>query len=136
MTNDANLDHQADESQTRFSDEAVVMRGGLSAPDTLAKTALAHFDTYGEFAISCRSKMGMSADELAAVDPPLVQYPWIRETTAGELRSAGYDVVPDEPPPAHALIMLPRIPTDDDYVRIEATLSEQRPNPLLKTEGK
>jgi hypothetical protein len=36
----------------------------------------------------------------------------------GKIRAAGFDVVRDEPPGGHALIMLPRLPTDDDYVTI------------------
>jgi hypothetical protein len=116
-------------------DEAVVIRGGISTPQTLHKTALAHRDGHADFAISCRSLPQMSADDLARVDPPLVRYPRLRETTVGVLRSAGYDVVRDEPPPAHALIMLPPLPADEDYLVISASFSEPRENPLYEKES-
>jgi hypothetical protein len=113
-------------------DEAAVIRGGISTPETLHKTALAHRDGHPDFAISCRSLPGMSADDLARVDPPLVNYPRLRETTVGVLRKAGYDVVRDEPPPSHALITLPTLPADDDYVAISAAFSEPRENPVYE----
>ena len=113
--------------------EAVVMRGGLSTPDTPLKTALRHFDLHGEFAISCRSKPRMTADELAAIDPP-IPAPRMRETTVGVIRGSGYDVVSDEPPPTHALIKLPLVPADDDYVTISALFSDERPNPVFRKE--
>lgn len=111
------------------------MRGGLSTPETLWKTALRHFDTESVFAISCRSKPDMTADELASVEPPTLGL-WLRETTVGTLRGAGYNVVPDEPPPAHALVMLPAVPADDDYLRVSAIFGDQRPNPTFKKEPK
>jgi hypothetical protein len=112
-------------------DEAVVVRGGLSTPDTLHKSALAHYDEEGMFAISVRSRPDTAAEDLARVDPPLL-YPKMRATTVGMLRGVGYDVVPDEPPPAHALIMLPRVPADDDYVTVSAIFGEPTSNPAYQ----
>jgi hypothetical protein len=113
-------------------DEAVVIRGGISTPETLHKTALAHRDDHPDFAISCRSLPQMSADDLTRVEPPLVNYPRLRETTVGVLRKAGYDVIRDEPPPAHALIMLPPLPADEDYLVISAAFSQPRENPVYE----
>ena len=56
MSSHGNLETKRDEEEGRLPDEAIVMRGGLSTPDTLQKTALRHFDIHGEFAISVRSK--------------------------------------------------------------------------------
>ena len=50
-----------DDAGDRLPDEAVVVRGGLSTPDTLHMTALAHHDRFGAFAISVRSLTGMTA---------------------------------------------------------------------------
>jgi hypothetical protein len=47
----------------------------------------------------------------------------------GEIRAEGYDVVLDEPPPGHALIMLPRTPAEEDYVTISRLFQPPRPNP-------
>src|SRR3954453_14452603 len=118
MTNGDPIEPERDaETEISLPEEAVVVRGGLSAAETLAMTAFAHYDVHGDFAISVRSKPGMTADEMAHVEPALPQ-PRLRETTVGDLRAAGYDVVRDEPPPTHALIMLDPFPADDVYVRI------------------
>jgi len=121
-----------EEAGSRLPDEAVVMRGGRSRPDTLSKTALAHYDECGDFAISVRSRPGATADDLARVDPPMITYARLRETTVGALRAAGYNVIPDEPPPAHALIMLPRLPTDEDYEAVSTAFGEPRANPVYQ----
>jgi hypothetical protein len=115
-------------------DEAVVMRFGVSTPETLHKTALAHHDKAGDFAISARSLPGATADALARVEPRM-GHAKLRETTVGALRAAGYDVIRDEPPPAHALIMLPRLPADDDYVVVSTTFGPARDNPAIPEEG-
>lgn len=108
------------------------MRGGLSAPLTLAKNVLEHHDdpsnTRGDFAISACSLPDTSADDLARTCR--VPHPRIRETTVGRLRAAGYDVVRDEPPEGHALIMLPRLPTDRDYVSISELFGPPRLSPV------
>ena len=116
-----------------LGDEAVVVRGGLSTAETLFRTAIAHYDAEGEYAISVRSAPGMSADELAKADPPL-RHAQIRETTAGAVRQAGFEIVRDEPPPMHALIKLGSVGADDDYLRITAIFNAPRPNPALTTE--
>lgn len=85
----------------------------------------------GVFALSVRSRPPMSAEELARVDPPML-HPRMRATTVGVLRRAGYDVIPDEPPPAHALIMLPGVPADDDYVTVSAIFGEPTSNPAYQ----
>jgi hypothetical protein len=53
----------------------------------------------------------------------------------GKIREAGYDVVQDEPPEGHALIMLPKVPTDLDYQRISDIFGPPRPNPALEDDG-
>jgi hypothetical protein len=134
MTSDAEPGRSTqseDGAETTLPDEAVVVRGGLSTPETLHKSALAHFDEKGVFALSVRSRPPMSAEELARVDPPML-HPRMRATTVGVLRRAGYDVIPDEPPPAHALIMLPGVPADDDYVTVSAIFGEPTSNPAYQ----
>jgi hypothetical protein len=133
MTNDEANAPESDEERARLPDEAAVTRGGLSTAETLEATAVAHNDLYDVYAISVRAAMGMTADELALAPPPLPQ-PKIREATVGAIRKAGYDVVPDEPPPNHALIMLPALPADDDYLRITSILGPARPNPAFRKE--
>lgn len=76
----------------------------------------------------------MTADDLAVVEPPLA-YTKIRETTVGALRAAGYDVIPDEPPPTHALIVLRRVPADEDYRVVSEVFGEPRENPAVRKES-
>jgi hypothetical protein len=121
---------QHDEEIARLPDEAVVVRFGVAAPDTLRKSALAQHDETSDFGLSVVSLPGKSADELARLAG--LRHPKIRETTVATIRRAGYEVVPDEPPEGHALIMLPRLPTDDDYQRVSDVFSPPRPNPVLE----
>jgi hypothetical protein len=111
-------------------DDAVVIRGGISAPDSLRKTALAHHDEEGDFAISVASLAGVDGDALAGL--ARFSHPRIRETTVGRVRAEGYDVVPDPPPDWHALIMLPHLPADDDWTRISNSFDPPRDNPSLE----
>jgi hypothetical protein len=110
MNPDEDRDSGRTDEQTRLPDEAVVMRFGVSSPDTLRKSALEHHDERGDFAISAFSLAEACAEDLARLGA--LPHRRIRETTVGRLRDAGYDVVPDPPPQGHALIMLPRLPTD------------------------
>lgn len=124
----------SDQEQRGLPDEAVVIRFGLSAPDTLRKTALAHYDKRGDLAISVVCRAGKTADELAARGT--LPHPRIRQTTVGRIRSAGYNVIADEPPEDHALIMLPRLPTDDDWITISNLFDPPRENPASDRGGK
>ena len=114
-------------------DAAVVIRFGLSAPDTLRKTALAHHDERGDFAISAVSLPDADAEALAHLGALL--HPRIRETTVGRIRAAGYDVVPDPPPEGHALIMLPQLPTDTDWTTISDVFDPPQANPATLIQG-
>jgi hypothetical protein len=118
---------------SRLPDGAVVVRGGESSPRTLHKNALDHYDKRGEFAISVASLPDMSADDLSVVAE--IPHPKIRETTVGAIRELGYDVVRDEPPEGHALITLPRLPADGDYVTISDLLGPTRVNPATAQGG-
>jgi hypothetical protein len=122
-----------DEEPPRLPDEAVVVRGGESSARTLHKSALDHHDKRGDFAISVASLPDMSADDLAVVAQ--IPHPKIRETTVGVIRHAGYNVVRDEPPEGHALITLPRLPADTDFVTIADLLGPTRVNPATGQGG-
>lgn len=122
-----------DQEPPRLPHEAVVVRFGASLPDTLRKTVLAHHDERSDFAISCVSLPDRSADDLARLGA--LPHPKIRETTVGMLREAGYDVVRDEPPEGHALVTLPRLPTDEDYVTISNLFGPPRLNPATSAGG-
>ena len=118
----------------RLPDAAVIARGGESSPPTLHKSALAEHDDSGTLGISAVSRPDMTADEIAFLGE--IPHPKLRETTVGALRAAGYDVIPDEPPPGHALITLPAIPADEDYVAISDLFGPTRPNPAFRKERK
>ena len=133
MTPDEDRVSPRTDEQNRLPDDAVVIRFGLSAPETLRKSALEHHDERGDFAISAFSLPGARAEDLARLGA--LPHPRIRETTVGRLREAGYDVIPDPPPEGHALIMLPRLPTHDDWGAVCDTFASPTLNPAVEQEA-
>lgn len=89
--------------------------------------AYTEYDDSGHFALSVFSVPGVGIDELARIAnrPNGV----IRLTTAGRIRAAGYEVLPDEPPPGHAALQLPNPPTDTDWETSRAIFDEPIRNP-------
>jgi hypothetical protein len=130
MGNEESPPPETSDEPPRLPESAVVMRGGLSTPDTLRKTALAHHDEKGAFAISVASLPTEDGDRLAFLAG--FRHARIRETTVGRLREDGYDVVPDPPPEWHALITLPRLPADEDWTRVSEAFGPPRLNPSIE----
>lgn len=96
-------------------------------PADLATGAQTHFDAERIYALSVFSVPEMSADEIARAVP--LRHSMIRESTAGRLRAAGYEVVSSPGPPGHADLLLPNPPTDNDWRALGAAFDSPRPNP-------
>jgi hypothetical protein len=75
------VEEEGSSQPPRLPDDAVVIRFGISSPDTLRKTALAHHDERGDFAISVVSLAGADAEALAHLGA--LAHPRIGETTVG-----------------------------------------------------
>jgi hypothetical protein len=115
----------ADTTGSALPDDAIVIRGGRSARDTMMRSAELHFELEGEYGLSayCIPETPMEQIAVAATLPHGV----LRASTVGDLRRRGFDVVPDEPP--HALIKLPNPPADSDLARVDECFGEPVPNP-------
>jgi hypothetical protein len=107
-------------------------------PDDLRATATQHWLESGkrEHAISVLAHRTRDADWIVRrarrSDPESLQHPVVRQTTAGAIRQAGYDVVPHgRHPRGHALILLSTPPSPQDWPRISSLFGQERPNPTL-----
>jgi hypothetical protein len=115
------------EGAYELPDDAVVVRGGVMEPRVLQVNAQTHYDDCGEFALSVASLRDASIEDITRV--ALLPNNQIRVSTVGRIRSCGYEVVPSEPPPAHADLKLPNPPTDDDWETLRSIFDDAIPNP-------
>jgi hypothetical protein len=110
-------------------DDAHVVRGGVMSLDNLRTNVEAHFDEYGEYAISVFSVPGMSVYELAL----LAKRPnrTMRVSACARIRGLGYEIVrsEEEGGPGHADIKLPEEPTDEILQSIADAFGAPEPNP-------
>lgn len=121
--------------------DALLVRGGEMKADSLAISAEAHHEQYGEFALSFWTVPGLDAKQIAervhaqwvnAVEPrrhPL-PHPKIRYASAGALRQLGYRVVYSEPRPMHVSVIFPSAPSAKDWVRIDEVFGPSADNPV------
>lgn len=104
-------------------DDAIVVRGGEMAPDRVQKNALAHFRDCGVYGVSVWSIPDLSAHEIVRTvrraDPLDLPHGQMRISTVGQIREAGYELVPTGPR-HHFTLLLPTPPTDDDWDRLQA----------------
>ncbi len=122
---------RAQPNRQPLSPDDVVVRGGDMESSKLQRNAEEHFhapSTRGEWALSVASLPGATADEIVAAAPQIRQRCY-RTATAGQLTTAGYDVVADDPP--HALVLLPSEPTEDVCLQLRELFADEFPNPLF-----
>jgi hypothetical protein len=129
---------ETDVVRRRLPHQAVVIRGGLCKPDDLAVSARFHWARSGkrEWALSVFAHKSRDADWIARrarrSDEEALLHPVIRETTAGRIRAAGYEVVlRGRRPRGHALILLPNPPRDAEWPVLSSLFDEPRDNPAL-----
>lgn len=105
----------------------------MMAIETLRTNAEAHFDEYGEYAISVFSVPGMDVRELALLaNQPHRQ---MRISSCARVRGLGYEIVRSEAEggPGHADIKLPEEPSDEVLQAIADAFNEVQPNPAAVT---
>jgi len=135
-----------DEAQTsppRIPDDAFVVRFGETASKTFVDGIKIGIERRGQqgreplIGISVVCRPGLEADSVAALTtqwPGLegrgLPHPRLQDATVGAIRARGYDVVADEPPPGHALVVFREIPSEDDRVNLLGAFSPLRDNPL------
>lgn len=92
---------------------------------------------YEEYALSVFCLPGHDGDEICHRCPALRNDKY-RESTVGEVRAAGYEVVPAAPPPGHALIKLPPPSSEEEntqaywrehWKKLNAVFGEKKDNP-------
>lgn len=60
----------------------------------------------------------------------------MRVSTIGELRAAGFDVIPDpEEGPVHALVTLPEPPSEAQWEHLRSCFGPRQPNPVYQVPG-
>jgi hypothetical protein len=100
-------------------DEAIVVRGGIMAHDTLNENAWDHCrDVLAErgwqWGLSVFSHPSADVATICRIAWPILRHGQVRLSTVGALRASGYDVVPDGEK-GHCLIPLGPPPWDDDW---------------------
>jgi hypothetical protein len=110
-------------------DAIVVVRAGANglSDDTLRRTATASHEEYGFFGVSVFLALDLSVDELCASNDSLHRYSMIQESTAGQVRDAGFPLLATEARP-HYDVVLPDL---DGTVldRLRSCFDPPRPNP-------
>jgi len=92
-----------------------------------------HYEHYGEYALSVFCLPGCDKGEEVARQCLESNRDVFRESKVGLVRTAGYDVVPNEPPRGHALItLLPSPPSREDWQKLNAIFEKAKDNPYYE----
>ncbi len=114
----------------RLPDNAYVVRGGTCQFRDLLRSAEMTRETIGEWAVSAASGVDTPWESLAQAHA----HGTVSATTAGRLRSAGFEVMLTGKPP-HCTVYLGADPADNESVieRLRAAFDAPVPNPRRKT---
>lgn len=118
----------------RLPDNAAVIRDGYMRFRNFEVSTDNHYEHYTEYALSVFCLSGCTTGEEVAYEVvchcPEYSREVFRESKVGLIRTAGYDVVSDEPPHGHALIKLPSSkPSREDYQKLNAIFDKAKQNP-------
>lgn len=115
------------------ADAIVIIRGGLLAHDSIVRTATTSFERHGFYGVSVFAAIGMTIEELVGRTPELGadRYKQLRRSTVGELRAAGFALLPTLEWP-HFDIVLPDV-EESTLDRLVACFSEPFANPASAT---
>jgi hypothetical protein len=121
-------------------DDAVIVRGGIMAHESLTISAKRHFQEHGVYALSFWSYPGMDACEIAeevgrvaeAHGITLLPNPQIRQSTAGALRGLGYRVGPGGGLRGHITLALDSLPDETEWAEFVAVFREAEINPIAQ----
>ncbi len=83
---------------------------------------------YEEYALSVFCLPDCNGDEIAIQSS--LRHDKYKKSTVGQIRAVGYEVVPDDPPAAHALVKaLPSPPSREDWRKLSEVFSKEKDNP-------
>lgn len=109
-------------------------------PEQTIKSAEAAFRDLGVHGLSVWSVAGLSAADIVrlarscdAEQQRHLPHGKMRTTTARQLRTRGFGLVPDSPF-GHYLLTLPTPPTDDDWSALQQEFGEPEPTPSRNTD--
>lgn len=108
-------------------DVVVVVRGGEMTSEFVHRSATAAHDELGIYALSVFLVLDEPLAELCAREPFLARYGKVRLSTVGELREAGFAIIPTLARP-HYDIVLPDL-QPSTLGRLDACFDPPVPNP-------
>ena len=115
-----------------LNSDDVVIRGGLMAVATMARSARTAKLRHGRPSLSVWSFPGMDAQDVArASNPEALAHSSIRWTKVGLLRESGYELV-QSGQAGHYSLILPDPPTDADWATLDALFSPPENNPVAR----
>jgi hypothetical protein len=116
-------------------DDAIVIRGGVGSPETIAVNAQTTFDTDGFWAVSGYAAAGLNAAEIAQLVRKRLPHGQIRVSSVGVLRDGGFEVqeTPDDYP--HVDIFVPAEPDDAVCAQLADLFDDPIPNPALPNQA-
>ena len=117
----------ADRTPDPLPDDAIVIRGGVMTPRTMEVNAYTEYDETGVYALSVSSLPDADFDTIAAA--ARLPHGQVCVSTVGRIRAAGYEVRQSEPPPAHADLLLPNPPADEDWEALLVVFDAPIANP-------
>lgn len=114
-------------------DDAIVVRGGVGAPETIAVNAQSTFDTDGFWGVSGFSAAGLSADEIAQLvyEQGRLPHPRVRTSTARRIRDAGFQIEETQDDYPHVDIFVPPDPSAELCSQLADAFDDPIPNPAL-----
>jgi hypothetical protein len=118
-------------------DDAIVVRGGVGAPETIAVNAYTTFDTDGFWGVSGFSAAGLTVGEIAqlAYEQGRLPHPQIRTSTAGQVRDGGFEIEETSDDYPHVDILVPPEPDDEVWARLADLFDDPIPNPALPNQA-
>ncbi len=113
--------------------DAIVIRGGVGAPETIAVNAQTTFDTDGFWGVSGFSAADQTVEQIAqlAYDQGRLPHGHIRTSTVGKILAGGFAVEETPGGYPHVDILLPPDPSDEMCSLLAHLFDAPIPNPAL-----
>ena len=108
-------------------DAVVVIRGGEMVSEFVRRSAERNHQEFGFFGVSVYLAEGVTVEVLCATVSQLTRYAKVRLSTAGRLRSRGFELAPTLERP-HFDVMLPDL-SDATLSRLNECFDRPVPNP-------
>ncbi|MGH9188977.1 MAG: hypothetical protein ACRD0Q_02920 [Acidimicrobiales bacterium] len=108
-------------------DAVIIVRGGEMHQQHLRRTAMRGFEELGLYLISVFATLDLDLVTLCKTERDLNRYGQVRTSTFGDLRAAGFALIPTMARP-HFDVVLPDL-SDEVFHRLNFVFSPPVPNP-------